>query len=291
MAATRPVSISVIVPFRNAERHFASLLESLSCQTIAEPWEVILVDNASTDRSRGIAERFASRIPSTIVDACDIANPSYARNVGVKSSSGPKLLFIDADDEVHPVYVSAMARALDRHGLVTSRVDSVSLNPEWVRGAHGPPWQQETIAVPFDFLPAAGPNIGIHRQLFESVGGFAEHFAPSEDIAFSWMARLRANMEVQFVREAVYRYRYRDTLSGLFFQNIRWGESGARLYTYFRDAGMERRSLRSAAAEWRQMITALPRIVRPTARARFVVQLGFCAGRIIGSVRQRVMFF
>src|SRR5262245_15187439 len=105
MSRPHGVAVSVIVAFRNAERYFQDLLESLTAQTIDEPWEVIVVDNRSTDRSRRIAEQFKSKLPMTIVDAPVRPNPAYARNIGVAASVSDKLLFIDADDTVNPAYV------------------------------------------------------------------------------------------------------------------------------------------------------------------------------------------
>ena len=200
---------SVVVAIRNAARVLPSLLESLAGQDMANAWEVIAVDNGSDDQSAAVLESFASRVPLRRLQAVARANPSYARNAGARAASGSRLLFVDADDAVAPEYVSAMARALDEHPLVTSRVDSASLNAEWVRDAHGPPWQADGVGVFFGFLPAAGINIGVHRDLFERLGGFPEAFSGSEDVAFSWRAQL-AGVPLRFVGDAVYRYRYRD---------------------------------------------------------------------------------
>src|SRR6266511_2360708 len=92
--------VTVIVPCRNPGPHFRPLLESLAKQDLSEPWEVIIVDNGSTDGSRAVASEFAGRLNVTVVDASHRANASYARNVGVRVASGDKLLFVDADDEV-----------------------------------------------------------------------------------------------------------------------------------------------------------------------------------------------
>jgi glycosyltransferase involved in cell wall biosynthesis len=169
------IDVSVVIPFRDAAVHFGQQLEALSRQTYERTWEVVLVDNDSSDGSREVAERFRNRLNLRIVDAHGKASPAYASNVGARAARGRKLLFVDADDEVAPGYVTAMATALERHEFVTSRLDHETLNPPWMRAAHGEFWQVEGLDVFFDLLPfASGCALGVSRQVFQSVGGFPE---------------------------------------------------------------------------------------------------------------------
>jgi hypothetical protein len=233
--------------------------------------------------------RYAAALRVSVVEATERASPSYARNVGSRAALGSKLIFIDADDEVSANYVSVLSRALDHHALVTSRVDSATLNPDWVRTAHGGPWQSDGVETFFDFRPAAGVNIGVHRHVFQELGGFPEAFAASEDIAFSWMAQMRG-LAIHFAGEAVYRYRYRPTLVGLFRQCAHWGRYNALLYQRFRDEGMPGRPVALGLAEWRHVAVGLLRSSSRAERASFVVRAGFCCGRLHGSVRYFVKY-
>ncbi len=282
--------IAVIVAFRNAERHFPALLESLAAQRVSEPWEVVAVDNRSADGSRTVARAFASRLPLRVMEAPARANIGYARNLGARSTPASKLLFVDADDEVGDGYVDAMSRALDAHELVTSTVDAVSLNPEWVRGAHGPPWQVDSLAVFYDFLPAAGSNIGISHSLYDRLGGFPERFPGTEDVALSWLAQLTAATAPRLVPGAVYRYRYRDSLKGLLTQNMYWGAQSVLLYRYFRTVGMPRRRLHEALRHWRGVAGGLLRARSRADFAPLAVQGGLCLGRLLGSLRYGVLY-
>jgi len=281
--------VSVIVPFRNAERHVEALLRSLVAQDYRRTWQVVAVDNGSKDRSRVLIDQFSQSLNLTIVDASARANLAHARNVGARAAAGDKLLFVDADDEVGHGYVSAMSCALDIHKLVTSRVDSTTLNAEWVRDAHGPPWQESGIGVFLDFLPGTGANIGIRRALFEQLGGFSDEFNGAEDLAFSWKAQLDAGVEPQFVGDAVYRYRYRDTYAGLFRQSVNWGHGLVALYRCFRHAGMPRRTLRAAVDEWGDVLWGLAR--SSETRPALVVRLGYCVGRLAGSIKYGAPYF
>lgn len=286
----RPVEVSVIVPCRNCARHLAQQLEALAGQVVDAGWEVVLVDNDSTDGSRSIAERFQPRLHLRIVEAAGRRGAGYARNAGASKARGDKLLFVDADDEVAPGYVSAMAAALDSAPFVTSRVDVVALNPEWSRSAHGPWQQEELLFLSPDFLPGGGANIGIRRAVFEAVGGFSEHFpGAAEEIAFAWTVQL-AGSPLEFVPDAVYRYRHRETLLGLFRQTYGWGRSMPALYREFRAAGFPRTTLVPAGRAWR---TAIGRLVEARSKAQLAegaVELGYCVGRLHGSLRHRVAY-
>jgi GT2 family glycosyltransferase len=223
------------------------------------------------------------------VDAHGPANAAHARNVGVTVATAEKLFFVDADDEVAPGYLEAMSIALESHDFVTSRVDSATLNPEWVRVAHGQPWQADGVDRFFGFMTGTGINVGVRRTLFEKVGGFATEFSGSQDIAFSWRVQL-AGTPIHFVPEALYRYRYRATLGGLFRQARNWGRSNVLLYRQFRAAGMPGRTLREAAREWRDVLAGLARARSKAQLAPVIVRLGYCLGRMIGTVRYRCRY-
>lgn len=289
-AASRPdVAISVVIPIRNAAEHLPALLRSLAAQDVRDAWEVIAVDNGSTDESRRVVTSFVGGLPLTLVEATERRGPSYARNAGVRRASGRKLLFIDADDVIAPGYVAAMSAALDDHEMVTSRVDSTSLNGDWVRDALGVHWQVDGVQVYFSFLPAAGANIGIRREAFDRLQGFPDEFTVSEDIAFSWNAYL-AGVRVHFVRDAVYRYRYRTTQRALFRQAVRWGSDHVLLYRRYRGHGMPERPMGQAFREWRDASLGWFRSRERSQSAPYLVRLGLCVGRMTGTLRYGVLY-
>lgn len=290
VATASPIA-SVIVPFRNAAPCIRELLQALVAQNGSTRFEVVAVDNGSTDDSANIVSQFATALDLKVVNAADRRGPAYARNVGVRHAQTDKLLFVDADDLVDGTYVDTLAKALDHHALVTSRVDTETLNPPRVVAAHGGLWQTHGVSTFFDFLPAAGANIGVRRQLFETVGGFRESLSGSEDIAFSWDAQLSGGTQIIFVRDAVYHYRYRRDLWGLFRQAQNWGRDHVRLYEAFRRRGMPARHWRQGARDW---VTASWRGVGARSwesRARAAVLLGYCIGRLHGTVRYGVWYF
>ena len=123
-----PVEVSVIVPLFNGERFVGDLLESLVRQEQPPPFEVLVCDNGSTDRSREVVGAYADRLRLTVIDAAERRGQAFARNRGAERANGSHLLFLDQDDVVDEAYVASMSRAVGEHGMAAARIDTVRLN-------------------------------------------------------------------------------------------------------------------------------------------------------------------
>ena len=97
------VDTSVIIPCYNSADTLGLQLESLSRQQDCAPFEVVIVDNCSTDATGDIALGWDKKLNLRIVVANDHQGVSYARNRGIAEATGQKLIIIDADDAVPPV--------------------------------------------------------------------------------------------------------------------------------------------------------------------------------------------
>src|SRR5438128_344226 len=86
--------VSVIIPARDAAATIDRALRALAWQTIAEPFEVIVVDDGSSDSTAAVVE--ASAVGARLV-AGEGSGPAAARNLGVAAASGEVLAFTDAD--------------------------------------------------------------------------------------------------------------------------------------------------------------------------------------------------
>lgn len=108
-----PVEISVIVPFHNERRHLARCVRALAAQTFPrERYEIILVDNASSD---GSAELVRDQ-PVTLLH--EPVRSSYAaRNLGVRNAKGHLLAFTDGDCEADPRWLEHLARHFEDPAL------------------------------------------------------------------------------------------------------------------------------------------------------------------------------
>ena len=121
------MTLSVVIPCRDAEAYLAETLRSLSLQT-RPPDEVIVVDDGSVDRSAEIARAFGD--PVRVVAGSGTGG-SAARAHGAELAAGDRLMFLDADDLLGPDALASLDAALDDHP------DKVALCP-WHRWELGP---------------------------------------------------------------------------------------------------------------------------------------------------------
>jgi glycosyltransferase involved in cell wall biosynthesis len=93
--------ISVIIIFLNAERFIEEAIESVFAQTY-EQWELLLVDDGSTDASTRVARYYANKTPGKVIylehHERQNRGMSASRNVGIKHAKGEYIAFLDADD-------------------------------------------------------------------------------------------------------------------------------------------------------------------------------------------------
>lgn len=188
---------SVIVPARDAEATLARTLEALSRQDFAEPYEVIVVDDGSRDRTAELAA--AAPGPVRVLRRA-AQGPAAARNVGVAESQGNLLAFCDADVFPTPGWLSAGVGALRAADLVQGHVEpdpSARLGPF-----------DRTLWVQFEVGLYETANLFATREIFDRVDGFEEWLTPeigkalAEDVWFGWKAR-RAGARTAYSADAL----------------------------------------------------------------------------------------
>ena len=108
------VFLSVIIPFHNSGRYLKQCLESLLKADGSSSFEMILIDDGSSDDSGEIAGKYSLKYPNIKVITMSRAGQSEARNAGIRASSGRYVFFCDSDDEVAPgSFSKALKRAED----------------------------------------------------------------------------------------------------------------------------------------------------------------------------------
>lgn len=280
--------ISVIVPVRNGMPWLEEQLAALSDQECPLPWEIVVADNGSTDRSKELVREWAERLPLLrLVDASCVRGPGATRNVAAGESRGDLLVFCDADDVVHPGWLKAHVSALDDADLSGGVFDYWSLNgldaPEG--GAYAPPPAMGL----FGFLPAAGSaNLGIKRHVYEELGGFTADLMTGEDLDLSWRAQL-AGYRYVTSPDAVIARRDRQGFGAVFRRYTDYGRAGPVLFRRFRSDGL-RRDLVVAVKSWVWLIVSAPRLFRPDFRTQWARIAGWRTGCLVESIRQRVLF-
>lgn len=109
--------ISVVVPVFNVAKYIKPGLESLIDQDFEKPYEIILIDDASTDGSIDICKEYAANYPEGIIliENQDNAGVSVARNLGIDRARGKYLAFFDPDDILPLEAFSRLYAAAEKH--------------------------------------------------------------------------------------------------------------------------------------------------------------------------------
>ncbi len=107
--------ISIIIPVFNAEKYLERCLESILSQTYLQ-FEVIMIDDGSTDRSGAICDTYGKQYPFIHVVHSSNLGVGHARNIGLEMCKGEYVTFVDSDDFIHPQYLEIMLDAVKKEG-------------------------------------------------------------------------------------------------------------------------------------------------------------------------------
>ncbi|MGQ4537559.1 glycosyltransferase family 2 protein [Dermabacteraceae bacterium P7074] len=181
--------VSVVIPTYNAADTLGGQLEALSAQKCDYPWELIIVNNGSTDNSRQVVEKYTKDfpIPVRIIDAYDGQGVGYARNRGAVIAKGKIIAFCDADDRVDKNWIKAIVEGEDLAPITVGarRELRTPFDPE-------APFFNEPIAhmSTRGGRTIRGCNFTVSNAAYRSLGGFDESFPPygCEDIEFALRA-------------------------------------------------------------------------------------------------------
>jgi glycosyltransferase involved in cell wall biosynthesis len=284
------VMLSVIIPCYNGAETIGIQLKALTDQQWSEPWEIIVVDNLSTDHSRAVVKQYQEQLQNLrLVDAFAQQGQPYALNVGVQAARGEMLAFCDADDEIGLGWVAAMGEALSRYDLVAGRLDPEKLNEKWVKESRNCPQQMGLQKYDYPpYLPhGAGCNFGVKRTLYEVVGGFDISLPYLHDTDFIWRVQLTGT-SIHFVPEAVVQYRYRDTFGGIYRQAFNYAKYNVILYKRYRSLGMPKLPRRAGIKKWSPVFKGLLGVRDKASYARWLWMFGWQMGRLQGSIKYRV---
>ena len=168
--------LSFIVPAYNEEVMLGATLRALraSADALGERYEVIVVDDASTDSTADVA-----RANGAMVVRVELHKISAVRNAGARAAKGDLLVFVDADTLVPEETLRAMLDALSRGsvgGGARVRFDAHGISAGSRRVAEFGCW------LLFHMSFAGGCFLFSRRDAFEQAGGFDERYFASEEI-------------------------------------------------------------------------------------------------------------
>jgi len=110
--------ISIVMPTYNSESHVQDSIQSVINQSLHN-WELIIVDNCSTDGTVDIIKKIQSSHSNIQLYSTDFnsGGPATPRNIGIKESLGEFLAFIDSDDVWHKEKLEVQSKYLDKYNL------------------------------------------------------------------------------------------------------------------------------------------------------------------------------
>ncbi len=216
--ATSP-HFSVIIPVYNRERFIARAIESVLAQTYRD-FELIVVDDGSTDATPQIAARYPVRLLRQ-----ENRGVSAARNLGITAARGRIIAFLDSDDAWKPRKLEVQAAHFATHPeCMIHQTDEIWIRNGTFLNKHKK-HQKKSGHIFYDSLhlclisPSA---VAIRRELFDEVGVFREDFPVCEDYEL-WL-RITRRYEVCYSPEPlVIKYGgHADQLSRRYFAMDRW---------------------------------------------------------------------
>jgi glucosyl-dolichyl phosphate glucuronosyltransferase len=177
------MKFSVLIATYNRAGELADTLDSLAALQTPHEWEVIVVDNNSSDQTRTVVERAAATFPVRLTYAFEpVQGRSAALNHGLRLAAGEIIVTTDDDVRVPPGWLTAIARGLEAHACdyVGGRVLPLwgAPRPAWIPNRGGHMW---AVIALLDFGPAPlrfgvrvplGVNMAFRRRVLERVGGF-----------------------------------------------------------------------------------------------------------------------
>jgi len=287
-----PPTISVILCTHNGARHICEQVDAVLGQEGDIPFELVVVDNDSTDGTASLVRAHVGDDPRVrIVTATERHRLGYARNVGANAARAELITFVDDDDRVGPGWLAALAADLESHPVVAMRLildeinDPVAAQSRGHRQVHG--------IDHFGGIPVAS-FIALPKAMFLGAGGNDELLPSAEDVDFAIRLYETYGIEPHWCPDATYHYRLRPDPESAFRQGLSYGKAMPTVYRRWRHHCPQPTTRRDAVAALRDSLRLLvmtPLVARdPKRRIRWSYRSGIRLGRVIGSVRARIVY-
>jgi glycosyltransferase involved in cell wall biosynthesis len=204
--------VTVLVPAHNAELTLAETLDSLRLQSFKD-FEVLLVDDASSDGTGSIAQAFASHLQIRILRLRENVGVSEALNCGLRIISSPYIARIDADDIATPDRLERQVRFLDDHphidvcGTTMEVFTFPSIQPNWILSKPLDDAAIKTSLIQSNAI--SHPSTIIRKSFFDDVGLYDSKKDLAEDYDL-WCRGALLGKNYANLPNALVRYRQHD---------------------------------------------------------------------------------
>lgn len=280
------VDLSVVLCVYNGEPFLERQLKALAAQVCDVAWELIVVDNNSTDTSAETARSFSQQFSNLQIIFEAKKGKACALNRAKRAVNGIFVVFVDADDEVESGYLQSMVNALGRYEMVSAIKDSELLNPPWGRVPRTAGNHSENH---LGYLPyVGGAEMGVRTETWLRIGDFDATLMSGEDVDFSWRAH-SLGVTMGMAPGAILQYRRPPDAWGNFRKARSYGRAHVWLFARYREHGMPRQS---GVSFVRFLVAILRQVVRHEDhwRWRASFQVGLLVGRLEESMRLRIWY-
>ena len=222
------LNFSIIIPVFNRSQEIDELLESLTLQTYSEKFEVIVIDDGSTDKSDIVVKNYQ--------DSLDVkyfykenSGPGQSRNYGMKKALGNYFIILDSDVLLPENYLDIISTILKNNFSEAFGGPDAAL----------PNFTQIQKAINYamtSFITTGGLrgsesknkkfqlrsfNLGLSKKAFEMTGGFSkQHFGEDIDLTFRLWEN---NLSTQFIQKALVFHKRRTSFQQFFQQTFNFG--------------------------------------------------------------------
>jgi len=215
---------SIIIPARGAMATLGRAIESILNVADHNDAEIIIVNDGLDKATAQLADQF----PVKVIDG-NGKGPAAARNIGVRSSIGQLLVFLDADCHVSAEWLKTHFDIHQRYGGLLAVGGSICLEPSscfWARCDHYSSWYNVNPGRPAAWIPNHTPaNLSVGRRTFQLAGPFQEDL-PRAGVheESEWQGRLlRLGGRIRFEPQAKVWHVDRDDLKSYLKHNYWWG--------------------------------------------------------------------
>jgi glycosyltransferase involved in cell wall biosynthesis len=213
--------ISVVVTVRNEEKRIGNLLDSLVVQE--GPFEVVITDAYSDDRTRDIVKDYAERFDNIHLYRKG-GTRGVGRNYGVKRAEGEVVAFVDGDCIANPFWLKEIRRSLEETGTEVVAGRTINLG-------YAPFAELDRVELNVSGYDVTFPscNLAYSKELFQMVRGFDPQFMTAEDIDLNFRS-VSVGASIVYNGNAIIYAMARDTFMG-FFKQAFWNGFGRKQLT------------------------------------------------------------
>jgi len=223
-------SVSIVIPVLNGASTIGDTLKALTAQaTYPSQYEIIVVDNGSTDETQNIVRSYED----VILLSASRRGPAAARNVGLRSARNDVVLHCDADTLPSRRWIAELAQVFRDENVHIAAGKTLSfpatnaVERYFVRSQLFDSEMDTTRPI----MPFAGSaNLAARRTSALAIGGWTEDMITAEDVDFGTRMLKRFPGRIMVAKRAVLYHRHRNTDAGFRDQAWTYGEGAADIY-------------------------------------------------------------